>query len=154
MVATVVWIGGLGFQSYILLPAIDRHLSPESQFKLLDAIRKRFQPLAWLSFTLLTVTGLTQMAANPFYDGFLSIRNTWASAILVKHVLFGIMLAAAAYQTWILQPKLAHIALLRARDLEEGQEQASLEDRYKWIVRINLILSLLVLAFTAIARTA
>lgn len=151
MAATVVWIGGIFFQAAVLAPALRQSLPADSSARLLQQLRRRFGPLAWLSLAILTATGLTQMSGNPNYQGLLAISNRWSAAILVKHIAIGAMVAAAAYQTWILQPQLER-ALLRP---DEDRATAGSEQRsYQRLTAVNLLLGVLVLALTAIARTA
>jgi hypothetical protein len=65
------------------------------------------------------------MATNPNYEGLLAINNTWAGTILFKHVTISFMILLAAYQSSILYPKLTR----------------------------RLLLSIIILLLTAIART-
>jgi len=148
MAATVVWIGGLFFQALVLPPAL-RRLAERGQ--ILEALRRRFQPLAWLSLAVLVGTGLTQMAANPNYTGVLSIENSWSQAILAKHLAVGFMVGVGAYQTWVVQPALVRMAILEARTPQA--DHGPLLRRQERLARLNLALGLAVLAFTAIART-
>ena len=148
MAATVVWIGGLFFQALVLPPAL-RRLPERGQ--VLEALRRRFQPLAWLSLAVLIGTGLTQMSANPNYTGFLSIENSWSRAILAKHLAVAFMVAVGAYQTWVVQPELARMAILEARTPQA--DHGPLLRRQDRLARLNLALGIAVLAFTAIART-
>jgi len=150
MAATVVWIGGLFFQSAIVAPALTATLEPQAALKLLRSLRQRFTPLAWFSLALLTATGLTQMSGSPHYDGLLQIDNRWSAAILAKHAVIGLMVIAAAIQTWLLQPQLER-ALLRPETAEAPGDSAT---RYQQLTSVNLVLGLVVLALTAIARTA
>ncbi|NIM92825.1 MAG: DUF4149 domain-containing protein [Anaerolineales bacterium] len=154
MVATVIWIGGLFFQATIIPKVVMRTISIEEQPQLLESIRKRFDPVAWLCLAVLVVTGLTQMAANPNYDGFLSVENRWSAAILYKHLAILLMVALAAYQTWVLQPQIIRLAILRQKAEVDPVETAPLLRRQFLIFRLNGVISLLVLALTAIARTA
>ena len=103
------------------------------------------------------------MSANPNYQGLLSIENLWAGAIFVKHLLFLIMIGVSIYITWGILPQLRRIALLRAKNLaqqsEEKQAQFLKQEesillQETNLLRINLILGILVLALTAIARAA
>lgn len=142
MAATVVWIGGLFYQSVVLAPAL---ASVEDPAALLERLQKRFQPLAWLSLAVLVGTGLVQMSANANYEGLLSIANPWSQAIFAKHLAIGLMLLVAAYQTWVLQPRLAREAMLGAA---EGSRR-----RFARLAQINLVLGILVLGLTALART-
>lgn len=151
MAATVLWVGGLLFQSLILQPALLQTLSPESIQQLLYRIRRRFQPLAWLSLAVLIGTGLVQMSANPNYLGFVQFGNTWSQAILVKHVAIGAMVLAAAYQTWWLGPQLERSMLL---GVKAGVDDQALIGSFRRLTWLNSGLSILVLALTAIARTA
>jgi uncharacterized membrane protein len=142
MAATIIWIGGLFFQSVILAPALSRIDDPAA---LLERLQNRFQPLAWLSLAVLVGTGLVQMSANANYEGVLAISNAWSRALLAKHLTIGLMFLIAAYQTWVLQPRLARLAMLN----QSGQ----LQQRYSRLAQINLALGILVLGLTALART-
>jgi len=148
MAATVVWIGGLTFQAIVLAPMLQT--SPD----LFERIRRRFEPLAWLSLAVLIATGLTQMSANPNYTGLLSISNRWSSAILAKHLVIGLMLTLASLQTWWLQPRLARLLLVAARSGGEPAEAAALRRRQLRWLQFQAFLSIIVLGLTAVARSA
>jgi uncharacterized membrane protein len=154
MGATVVWIGGLFFQAVILAPALRASSFDDQGLRLLEAVRRRFEPLAWLSLAILIATGLTQMSASPFYDGFLKIDSRWATSILLKHLTIGLMLLAAGYQTWVLQPRLGRLAILQAKGAAPAGVGQQLGKRIARLHQFNLALGLLVLALTALARTA
>ncbi|MGA9532018.1 MAG: DUF4149 domain-containing protein [Anaerolineales bacterium] len=151
MAATVIWIGGLFFQAAILAPSLDRSLSPDAIANLLSQLRRRFTPLAWLSLAVLIATGLTQMSGNPNYEGFIQIHNRWSAAILAKHLVIGLMVLAAGYQTWVLGPRMERAAWQRAQAAEPSQVDAR---SYRRLTAVNLALALIVLALTAVARTA
>ena len=154
MAATVAWVGGLLFQA-VLLPAATQGLEPQARARFFDSLSRRFQPIAWLSLAILVFTGLTQMAAHPKYAGLLVIEGRWAQAILAKHLAFGGMVLIAAVQTWILQPRLAHHMLLEAAGTVPDDEAiAPTRQRLDRLTRVNAVLALIVLALTAIARTA
>jgi uncharacterized membrane protein len=155
MLATVTWIGGMAAVSLLVLPAARKVLEPASFAALLSRLQTRLQLVGWFSLAVLTVTGLFQMSASPFYEGFLAIRNPWAMAILFKHLVIGLMVLVSVYVTWGLLPALQRTLLLRAagRPIDEARE-ASLQRREIWLLRLNLLLSVIVLALTALARTA
>lgn len=153
MLATILWIGGLSAVVLLVLPAARQGLEVEQYARLLDRIERRLDPLGWLSLAVLLGTGLFQMSANPNYAGLLAINNRWAIAILIKHLLFLVMIAVSAYLTWGLFPSLRRIALLRAR----GQEVAGAERlvrRELTLLRLNLILGVVILALTSLARAS
>lgn len=151
MAATVVWIGGLFFQSAILHPSLDGKSSNNEALRLLRRVRRRFQPLSWLSLAVLVGTGLIQMSASPNYQGLLGLGNRWAAAIFVKHIVIVLMVGAAALQTWVLHPRLERSLMTRDQSETYDEDAARLDTR---LTNLNLALALVVLALTAIARTA
>ncbi len=153
MLATVVWIGGLAAVVLLVLPAARRSLDASGYAALLAVIQRRLDPLGWICLLLLVGTGLFQMSANPNYQGFLAISNRWAAAILVKHLVFFVMVGVSAYLTWGLLPRLGRVALRQSRGLE-APEAEQLQRRETSLMRLNLVLGVLVLALTAIARVS
>jgi hypothetical protein len=93
------------------------------------------------------------MSANPNYNGLLSISNRWAASILIKHVLFLGMIAVSAYMTWALFPAIRRNALLKAKGVD-AIEGGKLERREIFLLRLNLLLSVLILGLTALARSS
>ena len=152
MLATVTWIGSLAAINLLVLPAAKRTLKLVDQLSFIAALQKRLEPLAWFSIGLLLVTGLFQMSANPHYDGFLATSTQWSLAILVKHGLGVIMVVVSAIQTWEVIPSI-HRALMK-KDKADAGELAKLQRREVILLRVNLILSALILAATAFARAS
>lgn len=155
MLATVAWLGGLFTLALLVLPAARRSLEAPAYAALIERLQKRLQTLGWLSLAVLTGTGMFQMSAHPSYGGFLSIDSPWAAAILAKHLVIGLMVAAAAYSTWGLMPAIRRTALLRAAGKPvDDRRAASLERRETLLLWANIVLSALVLALTALARAS
>ena len=152
MLATVTWIGSLAAINLLVLPASTRTLKLADQPSFIAALQKRLEPLAWSSMGLLVVTGLFQMSANPHYDGFLSTSTQWSLAILVKHGLAAVMAVVSAIQTWEVLPAI-HRTLLK-KENAKPDELAKLQRRETILLRVNLLLSALILGATAFARAA
>jgi uncharacterized membrane protein len=152
MLATVTWIGSLAAINLLVLPASQRTLKLGDQLSFIAALQKRLEPLAWFCMGLLLVTGLFQLSTSPHYDGFLNISTQWSLAILVKHGLAVIMVVVSAIQTWEVLPSI-HRTLMKKEKADEG-ELAKLQKKELLILRINLLLSALILAATAFARVS
>jgi uncharacterized membrane protein len=152
MLATVLWIGGLAAISIIVLPAARKVLNPGDFADLLAAMQKRLDPLGWFSIIVLLASGMLQMSSSPNYEGLLTIRGVWAASLLIKHILFGLMVLTSGYITWGLLPALRRAALLQAR-AKDDPNLHMLQNRETLILRINLLLGVLVLLMTAIARS-
>jgi uncharacterized membrane protein len=133
-------------------PVLNRAITDaREQARLLEALQKRFQPIANLSLAVLILTGMVQTFTNPLYKGFLNFGNTWAQAMLLKHIaVFGMVILAGVI-TFSVQPALKRNALLIANDLADEQQIVRLRTQQVRLTRINLALSIIVLLFTAIA---
>jgi uncharacterized membrane protein len=153
MLATVVWIGGLGGLVLFILPAARKQLNPAEFTTTLERYQSRLDNLAWMSIAILLSTGLFQMSASPHYEGWLSIHNLWTAAILVKHIFFFGMVGLSAYLTWGVLPALRRNSLLISRG-RDAPQVGTLQQRHLFLVRLNLILGVVVLGLTAIARAA
>jgi uncharacterized membrane protein len=159
MLATVVWIGGLASLSLFVLPAARKTLEGQAYAAFLGALQKRLDPWGWFCLALLAGTGMIQMGASENYQGLLAIDNAWAVAILIKHILFLGMALVSVYLTWGLLPRLQRLALQQARlaaapQPELAAQAHSLQRQELFLLRLNLILGLLVLALTSVARAA
>ncbi len=153
LTAIVVWIGGLTVSALFLIPLAQRTLEPSAYALFFDRFRQRFNPFVWISLMILLGTGLFQMSASPQYEGFLVVQNRWSVAIFVKHLVFGLMTAVSAWLTWGLFPHLNRLAWQRAQTQAQQEAQRLYHNELFWL-RVNWVLSLIVLLLTAIARVA
>ncbi len=153
LIATVVWIGGLVVITVVIQPIAASSLNDaEVLTRLFETIHKRFQPLANLSLIVLILTGMVQLVANKYYKGFLAIDNTWSQAILLKHIAVGLMIVFALIMQFSIEPAVRRNAFLAANNLSDKAASAQLRAKQKRLNQLNLIFSILVLIFTAIAR--
>lgn len=150
--ATVTWIGSLAAINLLFLPASKRTLKLADQLSLVSALQKRLEPLAWFCMGVLLVTGLFQLSTSPHYDGFLSISTQWSLAILAKHGFAVLMVVVSAIQTWEVLPAIQR--LLLKKDRADEAELAHLQKRETRLLRVNLLLSALILGATALARVS
>ncbi|MEN4011848.1 MAG: DUF4149 domain-containing protein [Bellilinea sp.] len=155
MLATVLWLGGLATLAFLVIPAARRSLAAADYSSLVDKLTSRLQQIGWFCLMVLIATGMFQMSAHPSYEGFLTIGNAWSLAILSKHLVIGGMIAISVYTTWGLTPELRRLAMLRAagKPVDETAQQAFLR-KEQYLLRINIILSALVLLLTAFARAS
>jgi uncharacterized membrane protein len=159
MLATVVWIGGLGALALLVLPSASRVLDDVAYAALLGEIQRRLDILGWFSLAILVGTGMIQMSANANYRGFLAIGNLWSGAILAKHLAIAVMVGVSAALTWGVLPGLRREILRQEHrpgvsgpaDLTALQKASRANIRF---VRANLVLAVIVLALTAVARAA
>lgn len=154
MLATVIWIGGMFVLSVLIMPYVKKNLNPALRLVFLTEVQHKFQPVGWLSLVILVATGMFQMSEHPLYEGFLSIHNTWAAALFVKHILVIVLVVFMAVMTWVTLPALKRLVMAQNMGKTiDASERIKLERTETRINRINIVLSVLVLLFTALARS-
>jgi uncharacterized membrane protein len=154
LLATTIWVGGLLITSLMVWPEARHTLQgSNSLYSFLSRMRQRFTPWGHFSLVVLIVTGLFQMSLDENYSGFLNFSNTWSVVILFKHIAIGGMIASGAILQYAVFPALERTTL-RLQHTKDGiEEWETLRRREINLTRLNLILGLLVLAFSAWAVT-
>lgn len=160
LLAAVVWIGGMIVLALVVLPGVRRVLgdawsdttSPQnSAAALLTELERRFTPLANLSLVVLIASGMLQMSADENYGGFLEFNNTWAWAMLLKHLAVVGMALIAGYIALVLEPERRRLQTLAAAKRPDQEASGHLARRRARLARIDIACGLLTLFFTAIA---
>lgn len=149
LLATVVWLGGIALMAFIGWPALRQGTLTSNQW---FQLQKRFLPWVNAALVVLLITGFIQMTNDENYNGFLAIDSLWAWAMLLKHISYAGMVALTVFLQFSLYPAMARLALLAETHPEtaaaERDKLAGREIRY---LRINVVVAMTVLLFTAIA---
>jgi uncharacterized membrane protein len=160
LLAAVVWIGGMIVLALVVLPGVRRALSDvaadttvsrHSAEALLSELERRFTPVANLSLVVLIATGMLQMSADENYGGFLQFNNTWAQAMLLKHLAVVGMVVIAGYIALVLEPERRRLQVLIAAKRPNPEASRDLTRRRARVAKVNIACGLLTLLFTAIA---
>jgi uncharacterized membrane protein len=150
LIATVLWVGGLVILTLLVWPEARRSMGNNPSMEtLLMGLRRRFMPLTHFSLVVLTVTGLVQMTGDANYDGVLQFDNEWSRVILLKHIAVAGMFACGLVLQFSTIPALERTSLLAQRGKDDPQAWATLRRTEVRLTWINVILGILVLAFTA-----
>ena len=150
--ATVIWIGGLATLTLAAWPGLLSAAEDErSTYPLINAIEKRFRPLANISLIVLLITGFFQMSGDANYHGFFQIDNAWSVALFLKHIVYLLMLVIAGILQFSVQPALARARLLAAKGKQVGiEEEQMTQRRFRRLSTANLVLGVIVLLLTAV----
>lgn len=124
LLATVVWVGGMGTNILVTLPSIREVLEPAVSGRFIGAIMKRFRLIAYLSIITLILCGVLLTLLNGNFVGG-PFDNTWSQLILVKHIFVAALVLLTVYSFEIFAPKVAKLAakgpspeLLKAQKLQ------------------------------------
>jgi uncharacterized membrane protein len=133
VVAVVAWIGGVGFVTTVLFPAIRRSETPEER---LAAFIRFETPFAWQACLSVAVAGLSGLYMTwrlHAWDGFASPAYWWMDAMVGLWLIFAVML-------FVLEPLVVHRRIARA--LASGSS-SRLFDAMQRFHRVMLALSVI-----------
>jgi uncharacterized membrane protein len=95
VLAVVLWIGGVGFVTTVLLPAVRRLTTPAERVAFFDAIERRFAWQARITTVLAGATGFLMTTQLDLWYRFHSAAYWWMHAMVAVWLLFTIMLFLA-----------------------------------------------------------
>jgi uncharacterized membrane protein len=95
VLGVVLWIGGVGFVTTVLLPAVRRMKDPAERVAFFEAIEGRFAWQARATTLLVGVSGFYITEAWNVWDRFLDPGYWWMHAMVAVWLAFTIMLFVA-----------------------------------------------------------
>jgi uncharacterized membrane protein len=147
LLAAVIWIGGLIVLALVVMPGVRRVLSNTDASAMpaqnpgeaiFTELQRCFTPLANLSLVVLIVTGVLQMSADENHGEFLEFNNTWAWAILFKHLAVIGMALMFGYVVLVLEPERRWLETLAAANRPNTKACQHLARRRARLVKLNL----------------
>ncbi len=101
VLAVVLWIGGVGLVTTVLLPALRRMPDPVQRLRMFEAIERRFGRQARFSIVLAGLTGLYMLVRMDAWSRFTSLPYWWMHAMVLVWLIFAAML-------FVLEPFVLH----------------------------------------------
>jgi len=141
VLASVSWIGGMLFLSFILAPLIRNGSLPGAP-ALFRSAALRFRVMAWSAVAVLLTTGPALLFLR------LSERPSWPPILTLKLVLVVLLLLLTVAHDVVLSPHLSRIGALR--ESERTATDALLLRGSRWLPRFALLVALGVLFAAAL----
>jgi uncharacterized membrane protein len=91
----VLWIGGVGFVTTVLLPAVRRMKEPGERVAFFEAVERRFAWQSRVTTLLVGATGLHLVHAMDLWDRFAEPHFWWLHAMVFVWAVFSLMLFVA-----------------------------------------------------------
>ena len=101
VLAVVLWIGGVGFVTTVLLPALRRLPDPAQRAAMFEVLERRFGAQARLSIVLVGLTGVYMVVRLDVWDRFIVLPYWWMGAMALTWLIFATML-------FVLEPLVLH----------------------------------------------
>jgi uncharacterized membrane protein len=129
VISVVLWIGGVGFVTTVLLPAVRHFKEPKCQLEFFDRIERRFARASRFLVTIVGVTGFYMLARFDLWDRFRYPAYWWIDAMIAVWLLFTLML-------FVVEPLFLRRWLL-------AQTQSKPELTFELVERLHRILLLI-----------
>ncbi len=147
ILAATVWVGGMLFLSFVLIPLMRHPEMKPLRAPLVHLIGIRFRIIGWMALAVLLVTGLYNIAARGFtlqdaFNGTLW-SGEFGRTLAEKLTTFGIVLIISALHDFWVGPKV----MVLTQKGNPSPESESWRKAAAWLGRVNLVLALLMVTF-------
>ena len=95
VLGVVLWIGGVGMVTLVILPAVRRIEVPERRIALFEAVEGRFAGQAKLWTVLTGLSGLYLVIRFDLWERFLAVEYWWMAAMVLVWAIFTVVLFVA-----------------------------------------------------------
>lgn len=144
ILAAVMWVGGMLFLVFVLMPALRTIEDARLRAKLIRVTGIRFRLVGWACLSVLLVTGFLNLLARGVPPDMLADPAFWATGyghtLGAKIVLFLVILSLSATHDLLIGPR----ANAAQRIDAGGGEAKQLRRMAIWFGRLNLVLSVIV----------
>ena len=126
VLAIVLWIGGVGMVTTVIIPAVKTLKSKEEQIKTFERIEGKFALQAKILTILAAVTGFYMLYRYNAWERFFQLQFWWLHAMVIIWLLFSIVL-------FVLEPLILH-RLFRKYMEENPTKTFRIIHRAHWIL--------------------
>ena len=92
VIAVILWIGGVGMVTTVIIPAIKKLKSKEEQLSTFEQIEGRFAFQAKITTLLTGLSGFYMLYVLDAWDRYLDFKYWWLHAMTLIWVLFTLIL--------------------------------------------------------------
>ena len=127
VLAVVLWIGGVGFVTTVLFPAVRRTKPPEDRLAAFAGFEAAFAWQARISVALAGLSGLYMTARLDAWARFAKLQFWWMHAMVFLWLVFAVML-------FMVEPLILH------RRMAEAIQQPDSARLFDWMERFHQIM--------------
>lgn len=92
VLAIVLWVGGVGMATTVLLPALRRLPDPVQRITMFQDIENRFGTQARFNILVAGLSGFYMLMRIDIWDRFTSLHYWWMHAMVLVWLIFAVML--------------------------------------------------------------
>ena len=88
LLSIVIWMGGVGFVTLVLIPALRQSSSKDEQLEIFNAIENRFAAIARVAVLLAGLSGFYMVYQLHAWQRFSDLRYFWMHAMVLIWLMF------------------------------------------------------------------
>jgi putative copper resistance protein D len=146
LIAAMVWIGGMVFLAAVVVPVLRRPEHRALLIPLISQTGKRFRWVGWVCLGVLVATGIFNLTSHGFgweqvWSGRLFMGG-FGQTLEIKLVLVGVVLILSVIHDFFVGPRATAVG----QSAPGSAEAIRLRRQASWIGRVNLLISLIIVA--------
>lgn len=130
VVAVLFWIGGVGFVTLVVMPAVRKHNPPDERLAAFHKIEESFAPQARIWVILAGISGFWMAHEAGIEARFFDLTYWWMPAMLIVWVMFCMML-------FVIEPLFLHKRM--ANSPTPAEDFAAMERAHWFLLAISTI---------------
>lgn len=144
ILSVIVWLGGIVYVSWVLLPVLRNHLSSPQKFaEILEKTTRRFKTISWEAIGLIILTGIFNLVNVGMMRDF-NFSSNYIKLLVIKLVLVVVILSGQGmYHSALAKLKFA------AKNVSE--ESQFISGDYSKMSRKTTIISLVIIGLAVAA---
>lgn len=144
IVSAIVWIGGMAFISFVLVPVLRRSENSDMFSRIFRAAGMRFRTVGWISLFLLVASGISMLGLRGYtmadlWSGYL-FQGAFGHTLLNKIIIVLVILLISLIHDFWIGPKSSQLARLDPGSAEYRKFRVTAS----WMGRINFLLAIVV----------
>ena|SRR5699024_595641 len=147
ILSAVFWIGGMLFTAAVLVPASRHKLLRAKRGSFFVLIGTKFSRISWILFSILIITGITNLLTRGYSWSSLVSASFWnshfGSILFTKLILFGTVLIISGVHDFYAGPKAGQLM----EEQPESDRTKKMRKFSSWLGRLNLLLGIAVLYY-------
>lgn len=135
VLAVVLWIGGVGMVTTVIIPAVKKMNSPKERMETFEKIEGKFSFQAKITTLLTGLSGFFMLYSMDAWERFLYIQFWWLHAMVLVWLVFTVVL-------FILEPFVLH-RLFKKHAIKNPEKTFNFIHRAHWVLLILSLITIL-----------
>jgi uncharacterized membrane protein len=132
VLGVVIWIGGVAFVTFVLLPTIKRWKAAEERIELFEKIEHRFSLIAKIASLVTGLSGFYMISKLHGWERFLHISYWWMWAMVLVWLIFTLLI-------FVIEPLFMHKKMIEMAKTDPERAFNKLQKMHVHLIWLSLL---------------